>query len=43
MISDVPSNTCSGLIIDWINPVENETDCIIDWINPIEIETKLLN
>jgi hypothetical protein len=43
MISIVPSNTCSGLIIDWIDPVENETDCIIDWINPFEIETKLIN
>jgi hypothetical protein len=32
----------SGLIIDWINPVENETDCIIDWIDPIQIETGLI-
>jgi hypothetical protein len=28
-------------MIDWIDPLENETDRIIDWIDPIENETDL--
>ena len=41
MRSVVPSKPCTDLMIDWIDPLENETGRIVDWIDPIENETDL--